>query len=76
MATYRDIFEAPRWAGGQSLVKSLAWGYGLKLDMDVDKGWLRETVRFHVEGDDQKVANFKRDLHASFENYQKRVSRA
>ncbi len=73
MATFRYIIEAPRWAGLQTLVRDLAWGYGLKLDLQADKGWIRETVRFMVEGDDRKVANFRRDLYASLEDYQRRV---
>jgi hypothetical protein len=76
MATFREIVEAPRWAGFQTLVKDLAWGYGLKLDLQADKGWIRETVRFSVEGEDSKVASFKRDLYASLEDYQRRVSAA
>jgi len=73
MATFRDIIEAPRWAGVQKLIRDLAWEYNLKLDLQVDKGWLRETVRLSVEGDDQKVINFKRYLYASLEYYQRRV---
>lgn len=76
MATYRDMIEAPRWAGAQKLVRDLAWGYELKLEIQADKGWLRETVRFSVEGDDRKVDKFKRDLYASIEDYQRRVGTA
>jgi len=76
MAKYRDMIEAPRWAGGSRLVRDLAWGYDLKLDIQIDKGWIRETVRFAVEGDDQKVINFKKDLYASIEDYQRRVAKA
>jgi hypothetical protein len=73
MATFREILEGPRWAGLQKLVSDLAWGYNFKLDLQADKGWVRETVRFSVEGNDQKVAAFKSGLYASLEDYQRRV---
>lgn len=76
MSTYREIVTGPRWAGASTFIKDAAFGYGLKLTIDIDKGWLRETIRFEVEGEDSRVENFKRDLHAAMEDYQRRVAKA
>jgi hypothetical protein len=73
MATYRDIVTGPRWAGISTFVKDAAFGRGLKLDIDIDKGWLRETVRLEVAGDDDSVVKFKCDLHDAILDYQKRT---
>ena len=73
MATYRDIITGPRWAGISTFIKDAAFGYGLKLNLDVDKGWLRETNRFEVDGEDGAVAKFRRDLREAILDYQKRT---
>jgi len=75
MSIYREIVTGPRWAGASTFIKDAAFGYGLKLTIEIDKGWIRETIRFQVEGDDGKVERFKRDLHEAMEDYQKRVAR-
>jgi hypothetical protein len=76
MSIYREIVTGPRWAGASTFIKDAAFGYGLKLTIEIDKGWLRETIRFEVEGDDSKVDKFKRDLHEAMEDYQRRVAKA
>lgn len=49
--------------------------YSLKLVIDVDKGWLRETVRFEVEGSEDRVDLFKKELHLAMDDYQRRTAR-
>lgn len=76
MSIYREIVTGPRWAGASTFIKDAAFGYGLKLTIEIDKGWLRETIRFEVEGEDGRVEKFKRDLHEAMEDYQRRVARS
>ena len=35
-----------------------------------DRGWFREAVYFEVEGDDQSIRNFNRQLEASIQAYE------
>jgi len=42
-------------------VKNLAWDHGLRCETEIDKGWLRETVRFEVFGTFAEVSGFKDD---------------
>lgn len=74
MSTFRDLIEGPRWAGISGFIKDTAFLFGLKLNIDVDKGWLRETVRFEVEGGENAVAKFKTTLYDAMADYQKRVA--
>lgn len=61
MGTYRGIFEAPRFAGLPSAIKDAAFQLGLKVDvLDVDKGIIRETVRFSVSGNADMLLVFKK----------------
>jgi hypothetical protein len=76
VSTYREIITGPRWAGASTFIKDAAFGYGLKLTIDIEKGWLRETIRFEVEGEDGRVEKFKRDLRSAMEDYQRRVARS
>lgn len=73
MATFREIIEAPRWAGLETIIRDLAWEYDLALSLDVEKRLLKATFRLRVDGDDGKVASFSRRLYASLDDYQHRV---
>ena len=74
MTLYRSLIEAAKWAGAQKLIRDLAWMYNLELDLQVDRGWFLETVRFSVRGDSDKVALFRDDLSEAILDYQRRIS--
>lgn len=69
-ASYRGIIEAPRWAGVPSALRDIAFMEGVDLKLDIDKGWVRETVRFSVTGESDFVRRFVRALSASINAYE------
>ncbi len=62
--------EAPKFANVPTFLKNLAWQLGVNIEIEVDKGWLRETVRFKVEGDEEKVKKFASIFNKAAEEYQ------
>lgn len=66
----RSWIEAPKFANVPTFLKNLAWQLGLDIEIEVDKGWLRETVRFKVEGEEDKLRKFKVVLDESLQEYQ------
>ena len=69
MAYMRSSCEVIRTAGFSKAVKQTAWVIGLDLDIDIDKGWIFETVRFKVSGDDDKVRRFAKWYQDSINEY-------
>lgn len=60
MSSYRGVAEAPRWMGLSSAIKTTIFNFRLTAKvLEVDKGLLFETVRFHVEGDHNNVKAFQ-----------------
>lgn len=70
--TLKSMIEAPRWAGASKFIKNLAWELGLELQIEVDKGFIRETVRYKVSGTESKLRNFQRIFEQSCAEYQNR----
>lgn len=59
MATFRNVIHGPRFAGIPKFIKNECWKRGLSLEIQEDKGWIRETVRFAVSGEDEAVKEFE-----------------
>lgn len=49
-AEWVEVFETPRLARLPSFIKNACREGSLKLEISVDKGWFRETVRVKVTG--------------------------
>lgn len=72
-ATWREIIVGPRWARFSSFLKDECFARGLKLTvLEQDKGWIRETVRFEVEGDGEKIEALKREVYTAVDDYNRR----
>lgn len=71
-AIVRSWVEAPKFANVPTFLKNLAWQLDLNIDIEVDKGFFRETVRFKVEGDEEKVRKFASVFNKAAEEYQAR----
>lgn len=69
-AIVRSWVEAPKFANVPTFLKNLAWQLGINIEIEVDKGWLRETVRFKVEGEEAKVKKFISVFNQAAEEYQ------
>ena len=69
-AIVRSWVEAPKFANVPTFLKNLAWQLGINIEIEVEKGWLRETVRFKVEGEETKVKKFISVFNQAAEEYQ------
>jgi len=70
----RSWIEAPRWAGAKRLIETLAWELGLDCETHVDKGLIREMVRFKVSGEVDKLRKFQAAYEASLREYERKTS--
>lgn len=52
---YKGYIEGPRWAGIADGLKKAAYGLGLDISTETEKGFLRETVYYTIEGEENKV---------------------
>ena len=63
--TLKSTYSAPRWAKVGSFIKDLSYLYDLDCHVEVETGWLRESGRFSVTGEEEDIQAFKeRFLHA------------
>jgi len=54
----RSYIEGPRWAGLPGFFKQIEFTYpDIKVTVEVDKGWIRETVYFTLESDNVELLN-------------------
>ena len=67
--TIRSAVEGPRWAKLPQFLRDRCFILGLELEMEIDKGWICENVRFEIEGPESKLRRFKRELEESIEAY-------
>ena len=66
---FKAWIEAPKFAGVPSFLKTTAWQLDIEIKVDVDSGWWFETVRFEVNGEENKVRKFQRILKQAIEEY-------
>jgi len=52
---YKNWIESPKWASVPLFIKNLAFDLDLELQIEVDKGFIRETTHFKVNGEDKKI---------------------
>ncbi len=64
-----SIAEAPRWSGLPSRIKNLAWVAGVNCEIESEKGWFREYIRFRVNGTKSQMVMFKDSYMAMMGKY-------
>ena len=70
LGTLRAWAKALRWAGVEGFIRTLAWEHGLDVDrMEVDKGWIRVTIRYQVSGFESDLHRFRRAMRAAVKEY-------
>lgn len=74
MEVFREILVGPRWAKLPRYVRDECFRRGLDLSIDVEKGWIRESIRVEVKGDKANVDGFKKDLYAAMDHYNRKTS--
>ena len=67
--TIRGTVEGPRWAKFPQFLRDRCFILGVELEMEIDKGWIRENVRFKIEGNESKVRRIMREIKESIEVY-------
>ena len=70
IGTLKSYIEGPRWAAFPKFLKNACFIYDLKIIyMDIYKGWIRETVRFKVEGTESNLTRLKKAIEIGVEEY-------
>lgn len=67
--TSSTVYEAPRWAGVSCYLKDQAFLLGVQLEIEVEKGWIRENGRFRVTGPADKVDQFMAEFEEAGRRY-------
>ena len=65
----RTSIEAPRFAGLPRFIKNLAFSHDVVVELEVDKGWITESIRLKAEGEEDKMQRFKTALLAAMQEY-------
>lgn len=69
--TLRVCACGPRWAKFPSYLRDVAWMSGMNIKIEVEKGWIMESVRFEVKGTHSEMEWFARQLDSSIKEYNK-----
>lgn len=69
--TFKSYIEGPRWACIPTYLRKLAIIVDVEIDVNVDKGFLRETVFYEVTGTESKLQKFKKIFAQSIKEYGK-----
>lgn len=56
MAKHKGYVECPRWAKFATALRKRAYDLCLDIKIHTDKGLLRETVFFELEGEQEKIS--------------------
>ena len=65
--SYRSWIEGPKFAGLKTFLKTGAFIYELEIEIESDRGWFTEMVRYEVKGPRSKVLEFERSIKESIE---------
>ena len=65
----KGFAQGPRWASFPTFLKNECFLLDLKCKIEVEKGFLKETVRWTVEGPEDKVDQLKDNVTAAIEQW-------
>lgn len=65
-----SYIEGPRWARFDIAIRNACWELGLKCEVERDTSFLRESVRFKIEGKESDLLIFKRGLESSIQEFE------
>jgi len=70
IGTLKSYVEGPKWAASPKFLKDACFMYDLKIvRMDIDRGFIREAVRFKVEGTESNLMRLKKAIEIGVEEY-------
>jgi hypothetical protein len=73
---WKYVVEGPRWMGVKQFIKNESFILDLSLtQFEVDTGWIRETVRFEVTGEENNVKEFRELFVKALNDYNKRIEK-
>ena len=67
--TIRSSVEGSRWAMVPRFLRDRCFTLGIDLEMDIDKGLIRENVRFTIKGPESKLRRLMRELKEGIDEY-------
>ena len=68
--SFSAYISGPRWAGVVPWLYALSYKLEVKLTIDhQDKGWIRETVAFTINGTEKNVKTFRAAYNATARAY-------
>lgn len=67
--TFKGMMELPRWADGKTFLKNLAFMTDCDIEMDSEKGWLRETIWYKITGTNDSISSFSVQYDRAINNY-------
>lgn len=70
---WTEIFTGPRSSGFPTFIRNLCWQGNLSCEMEVDKGWFRETVRVKIRGEGREIDGMRHKVHAALKTYNSRT---
>lgn len=68
-SAYKAIYQCPRWARFPTALRDMCYAHNLTLDIQVEKHWLSETVRYTITGPDHKVKAMKKAINKTIREY-------
>lgn len=72
--TFKGMMELPRWADGRTFLKNLAFATNCEIEIDSEKGWIRETIWYKVTGTCENISNFERRYDSVVNSYNRVTS--
>lgn len=71
-ATLTQEIECPRWAGFPAFLRRLCLVHDASVEMEIDKGWIRETVAYRIKGPIAKIVTIQQEIEQSAREYNAR----
>lgn len=66
----RECVSGPRWAGVKQYILTVPMMFNLEVKIiDEDKGFIRTTITFEVEGEAKDIKKFYTQMKSDFKRY-------
>ena len=69
IGTLKSYVEGPKWADFPGFLKKICFGNDLKLEMDIDKHWISETVYFKITGPESMLIAVEKIINETIKDY-------
>ncbi len=67
---YKGVYSAPKWAKAKRYLEESCFFYDLELEeLNIEKGWIRESGFFKVSGLEKDIKAFIKDFNKTTEEF-------